>query len=700
MGTSNLYATVTPTPNELPLSDGSGFLADGWFPATSIFNVKRYGAISDGTADDTAAIASAVSACEAAGGGTVYFPQGIYETDQITVGSSVGITFRAADRLSSILRARTNTAPILAITGSDVNICGLGFDGAYVSGGTTGDFGIVDLTGTANIHVEDCYFKNGRNRAIKIRGACINTIITRCYFTNNFCSIQSGSNGGSNVPHRIRITQCEFIDNWGTGSESGAIKLQNLVSPDSSNNLVAHCTIKNVGQMGVEFWNGISDSIVSDNTISNVDWGISFDNCRSCTAEGNAIKLVSNIAIEAANPCRDILISDNILNGYTAGGARSGAHGIVTSNTPPARITIVGGSISGFSHALAFQTTTDVVVRGVAVNDCQNSVNIKSSSRIDIRSCSFAGPSDQGIWIENWGGNIADIALCDCTFRGACNQQLINFYDGDGIYLTDNVTITGNDVTKATVGAGGYTTIGSNLGGRLTNLQLLANVYLLTALAASLPDNSTVPYAPALQQYSIPVAAKFTFAVGSSLVSQWFKVFSWDMGRTITPLFHVEVNAQATDNTYSSSTFWVSAVPYGQFASITKFADGLYDGGSHIAPLTSAIYNNLLNGSVHEIWLRFAPTGGSSVTVAGADNAAYWITTPTAVTTEPTWASNHYETPIGFEDYFTARYHRADYASIGHIQGLVSYANNAAAIAAGLAVGAPYRLGDSIGIVH
>jgi hypothetical protein len=51
----------------------------GWF------NVVDYGAVGDGTADDTAAINAAIAAANAAGGGTVYCPKGRYKiTAQLT----------------------------------------------------------------------------------------------------------------------------------------------------------------------------------------------------------------------------------------------------------------------------------------------------------------------------------------------------------------------------------------------------------------------------------------------------------------------------------------------------------------------------------------------------------------------------------------------------------------------------------------
>lgn len=45
----------------------------GWF------DVRAYGARGDGSTDDTAAIQAAIDACATAGGGTVYFPLGVYK---------------------------------------------------------------------------------------------------------------------------------------------------------------------------------------------------------------------------------------------------------------------------------------------------------------------------------------------------------------------------------------------------------------------------------------------------------------------------------------------------------------------------------------------------------------------------------------------------------------------------------------------
>lgn len=48
------------------------------FGSLDWFNVQDYGAVGDGITDDTSAIQSTINACSSAGGGTVYFPAGIY----------------------------------------------------------------------------------------------------------------------------------------------------------------------------------------------------------------------------------------------------------------------------------------------------------------------------------------------------------------------------------------------------------------------------------------------------------------------------------------------------------------------------------------------------------------------------------------------------------------------------------------------
>jgi len=111
-----------------------------------IFNVKDYGAKGDGTTLDTIAIQKTISACFAAGGGQVYFPDGEYLTGSINLTSNMilyiseGATiygsenpkdFALIEGLPSYPFDRGNSNPryapiIYAVSQSDIQITGGG----------------------------------------------------------------------------------------------------------------------------------------------------------------------------------------------------------------------------------------------------------------------------------------------------------------------------------------------------------------------------------------------------------------------------------------------------------------------------------------------------------------------------------------------------------------------------------------------
>lgn len=63
------------------------------------FNVLDYGAKNDGSANATAPIRNAIQACAKAGGGTVYFPAGVYDTGAIQLVSNLTLNIEAGATL-------------------------------------------------------------------------------------------------------------------------------------------------------------------------------------------------------------------------------------------------------------------------------------------------------------------------------------------------------------------------------------------------------------------------------------------------------------------------------------------------------------------------------------------------------------------------------------------------------------------------
>ena len=103
-----------------------------------VVNVKDFGAVGDGVADDTAAIQAAINAAAASGGGFVFFNKGSYRiTSAISINSS-GIVLAGQGRWSTEIVQSTTNARILNINGmfSGAQSIGFRYSGTPVSGAT------------------------------------------------------------------------------------------------------------------------------------------------------------------------------------------------------------------------------------------------------------------------------------------------------------------------------------------------------------------------------------------------------------------------------------------------------------------------------------------------------------------------------------------------------------------------------------
>ncbi|WP_462413052.1 glycoside hydrolase family 28 protein [Neobacillus sp. Marseille-QA0830] len=66
---------------------------------TSIYNIRDFGAVSDGTTLNTQAISKAIDACSEAGGGTVFVPAGTFLTGAVILKSNVNLHLEAGSTL-------------------------------------------------------------------------------------------------------------------------------------------------------------------------------------------------------------------------------------------------------------------------------------------------------------------------------------------------------------------------------------------------------------------------------------------------------------------------------------------------------------------------------------------------------------------------------------------------------------------------
>jgi hypothetical protein len=107
------------------------------YSPNNALSIKAFGAIGDGVANDTAAIAATLTAARATPTKSVFIPAGVYLTDTITGISKWGMTVFGEGTESSVLKSRTGTN-VIETTGSSMHSISLR------------DFGIDGSRGAAN----------------------------------------------------------------------------------------------------------------------------------------------------------------------------------------------------------------------------------------------------------------------------------------------------------------------------------------------------------------------------------------------------------------------------------------------------------------------------------------------------------------------------------------------------------------------
>ena len=122
------------------------------------YNVRHFGAIADGKSNDADAINQAIAACNAAGGGTVFVPSGVYATGSIHLKKQChtrrlmrGVTLKAL--------SDTDVALLIGENLENVNVYGPGsIDG-------TGNNGIT-LQHCKNVEIRNLNIHNGGDYAM------------------------------------------------------------------------------------------------------------------------------------------------------------------------------------------------------------------------------------------------------------------------------------------------------------------------------------------------------------------------------------------------------------------------------------------------------------------------------------------------------------------------------------------------------
>ena len=394
----SVWLPTTPAPGPLP---GLGPLTADWTAgnfridfqnSTRWFNVMAYGAVGNGIVDDSAAIQAALSAANAAGGGTVYAPPGTYiclnlviYSNTILLGDGWASVFKLSPAAGITDLILKNATPA-TFTDTNIALRGMKFDGNNAgAGGTQTRFTeAVSFSRVTNLSAEDCWFTNVQYIHLAMGGVrrvvLANNLFTVCGYqgttTNAGGPLYAASEAGTDNTIDAQVVRNRFIDNY-----CGFIfSVQRGVF---SNNVIHNC------QGGIFSARGATDPLSQDITYSgNVFDTITPHSGMSATAletgayrttiTGNTFHNIADNAIAMTDVQNATVTGNTIVNpsqsGSGTGNAGISILGSLASPHQPRNILIQGNNIEDDTGAVLADAAIQTALIAGSVTACSNIV--------------------------------------------------------------------------------------------------------------------------------------------------------------------------------------------------------------------------------------------------------------------------------------------------------------------------------------
>jgi hypothetical protein len=340
------------------------------------FNVKGYGAVGNGSTDDTAAIQAAIFAANTAGGGIVYFPKGTYLISATLDLNTPGVSLVGVNKFNSwgtingsvITFASGFAGPVVAITANNCAVDGLAF--TPTSGNSTAS--IVTFTGTSGVNLSGCAL---RNVAATHTGGVVGTWLTRSRFDNVVLQGFGGFAGFS-------MTDCSIIHMYScnaapvaTGTSSGGPGAADYYILRGGSHVYTNCEANGTPYNSVWFID-LNDSWFWDmETNGATNDAFLVDGCNDlhlihCYQNQTCVN-----GIELLNSCGHIFINGCWIGSYTGAAINSNgavAHVVIDGNnfytSVNPMINIAGNAFSWVITGNLFAGTGNAAVADASTN--------------------------------------------------------------------------------------------------------------------------------------------------------------------------------------------------------------------------------------------------------------------------------------------------------------------------------------------
>jgi hypothetical protein len=181
VGVASLAATAGASLLRSRPASAASTVGTFWDEGGAVFNVKAYGAVGNGTSDDTAAIRTTISAAAAAGGGVVYLPQGDYLISGELSVTKGGIQLVGGGQVATRITVASSYASgdvihFANLAGGSVRMLSLGSQVARTGGAA------IHMETANEVYVQDVDLSQ-MYIGCQIDGTCILNYIDRGYWT-------------------------------------------------------------------------------------------------------------------------------------------------------------------------------------------------------------------------------------------------------------------------------------------------------------------------------------------------------------------------------------------------------------------------------------------------------------------------------------------------------------------------------------
>ncbi|MBA4302300.1 MAG: hypothetical protein C0433_19680, partial [Cyclobacterium sp.] len=251
------------------------------------FNVKDFGATGNRDVRDIGAIQEAVKKCKESGGGTIYFPPGIYISgtiwlyDDMTVHIDSGAVILESyiEGMETIGKYR----PHLICADGAKNVAVIGFGSVKGQGEKMTHnslqkergfrSGMLFFQNCTNVKIRDINIFDSDSWTVHLKG-CKQVFIDSISIKNDINRKTSNDGIDINACKYVHISNCHII----TSDDCIVLKTNDLTFPDCENIVVNNCTLETLCsaiKIGSETRRNFRDIVFSNCVIKNTSQGIS-----------------------------------------------------------------------------------------------------------------------------------------------------------------------------------------------------------------------------------------------------------------------------------------------------------------------------------------------------------------------------------------------------------------------------------------